>query len=140
MKTIKFLGIMCLLNVLTFSIAFSQTAKTAKAPTTFKMYVEGKALSEISLEDALKWCELTPPTIQGNDSIVYFIETCQVNFFTMKPLQNREFGIGEGGIPIMATRAISQGKTGDAIVLKEVNCIDSAGNKIAAGTISFKLK
>lgn len=140
MKLIKFLGIVCLLNVMIVSSANSQSSKPAKAPTSFKMYLEGKALNEIALEDALKWCELTPPTMLGNDSVVYFLVSCQVNFFTMKPLQNKEFGLGEGGIPIMATRAISQGKTGDAIVLKDVNCIDSAGNKITMSVISFKLK
>jgi hypothetical protein len=115
-------------------------AQKAKAPSACKMYLEGKVVEEISVEDALKWCDLTPPTIKCDDGKVYFLQTFMVNFFTMKPLQNKDFGIGEGGIPIMARNAIAKGMSGDAIVLKEVSAVDSEGNKVAFQVISLKLK
>jgi len=118
----------------------SVSAQTAKTPSSCKMFLDSKVLTEITMEDALNWCELTPPTVQCDDGVVYFLETFQVNFFTLKPLMNQEFGIGEGGMPIKAKEAISKGNSGDAIVLKEVNAIDGKGNKVLMPVISLKLK
>lgn len=138
----NFIGIVVMVFITVSSNA--QTTKTAatetKTPASCKMYLNGAVKSDITVEDALAWCDLTPPTVQCDDGKIYFLQSFLVSFFTMKPLQNKDFGIGEGGIPIMARNAVSKGMTGDALVLKEVNCIDSEGNKILMPVISFKLK
>lgn len=115
-------------------------AQSKKGPTGCQVYMDGAVVKDVTLEMALKWIELTPPTIQCDDGKVYTMETFQVNFFTMKPLQNREFGIGQGGFPLRAREAVANGKPGDAIVLKEVNCINQQGDTLVIPALSVKLK
>ncbi len=115
-------------------------AQTKKGPTGCQVYMDGSVVKEVTLEVALKWIELTPPTVQCDDGKVYTLETFQVNFFTLNPLQNREFGIGQGGFPLRAREAIANGKPGDAIVLKEVNTINQQGDTLVIPAMSVKLK
>jgi hypothetical protein len=115
-------------------------AQSKKGPTGCQVYMDGSVVKEVTLEVALKWIELTPPTVQCDDGKVYTLETFQVNFFTLNPLQNREFGIGQGGFPLRAREAIANGKPGDAIVLKEVNTINQQGDTLVIPAMSVKLK
>jgi hypothetical protein len=78
--------------------------------------------------------------VQCDDGIKYTLKSFQVNFFTMKPLMNREFGIGEGGIPIKAREAVSAGAVGDALVLKEVSATGPKGESVTFAVLSFKIK
>ena len=139
MKMMKSLIISCLIIATSGSTAVAQN-DTSETPTACKMFLHGKVVDEISLADAISWCELTPPTVQCNDGKVYPLHSFQVSFFTLKPLMNRDFGLGEGGIPIMAMRAIREGKSGDAIVLKEVTYLDTNGNVASLPIMSFKIK
>jgi len=123
-----------------FTSAEMTFAQTKKGPTGCQVFMDGAVVKDVNLEVALKWIELTPPTIQCDDGKVYTMEAFQVNFFTMKPLQNREFGIGQGGFPLRAREAIANGKPGDAIVLKDVNCINQQGDTLVIPALSVKLK
>jgi len=104
------------------------------------MYLDGAVVEDITVESALNWCDLVPPTVLCTDGKVYMLESFQISVFTLKPLQNRDFGIGERGVPIMARNAIAKGLPGDAIVLKEVKYKDENGNLNELPVISFKLK
>ena len=115
-------------------------AQDSKGPGSCKMYLDGAVVDEISVEDALKWCDLVPPTVQCEDGKVYQLEKFEISFFTIKPLMNKDFGIGERGVPIMARNAISKGMPGDAIVLKEVTYIGEDGETHPLPVISFKLQ
>ncbi len=126
--------------VISMFFSFETAAQKDGAPASCKMYMDGKVIPEVSLEDAVRWCELVPPTVQCDDGKIYSLETFQVNFFTLKPLQNREFGTGEGGFPILAREAIAKGMPGDAIVLKEVTYTGSDGKKGSLPVISLKIK
>lgn len=116
------------------------TAQTVKVPSSCQMYMEDKLVAEVSVEDAVKWCELTPPTVQCNDGKIYKLETFSISFLTLKPFMNQDFGIGAGGFPIRARNAVKNGKPGDTIILKDVTYIDAAGVKSSLPVISLKFK
>jgi hypothetical protein len=136
MKIKKFL-ILTVLNIsclVTFSMA-----QENKVSAGCKMFMDNKIISEITVENAVQWAELTPPTVMCENRL-YRLETFQINYLTLKPFLNKDFGIGEGGIPIMARETIKTGKAGDTIILKEVVATDTSGTKINLPIISFKLQ
>jgi hypothetical protein len=128
-----------IISVLLFC-SLNISAQSSSKLSSCQVYLEGQAVSDVSLEVALKWIEETPPLVQCNDGKTYALETFQVSFFTLKPLQNREFGIGQGGFPLRAREAIAGGHPGDAIVLKEAISISQKGDTIQMPVISIKLK
>lgn len=122
-----------------FSISTVTLSQTPKSPVTCKMFLEDKVVSEITLENAIKWCDLEPPTVQCDDK-VYKLETFKISFLTLKPFQSQDFGIGEGGFPVRARMAIKDAKSGDTIILKEATYTDASGTKNTLPVISFKIK
>ena len=135
---------MNLIKVLALALLTSASgvtlAQQAKAPASCKIYLNEKVVPEVTIADAMAWCELTPPVVQCDDGKLYQLETFKINYLTLKPFQNKDFGIGEGGFPIMAREAVKNGQAGDTIILKEVTYTDAAGNKNTLPIISIKLK
>ncbi|MFM2190112.1 MAG: hypothetical protein ACU4F9_00135 [Arcticibacter sp.] len=127
-----------LITLFFFGIISSQVISSP--PAGCKPVLDGKVVEDLTLEALTKWCELTPLIVQCDDGKRYTLQTFQVNFFTLKPLVNREFGVGEGGIPLKAREAVAKGMAGDALILKEVKAADDKGNVISFPTMSFKLK
>jgi len=121
-------------------LACSHLSSQALAPTGCKPVLDGAPVDNITLEQLTRWCDGTPLVIQCDDGLRYTLISFQVNFFTMKPLMNREFGIGEGGIPIKAREAVSAGNVGDALVLKEVSAMGPKGEAVSFQVLSFKIK
>lgn len=115
-------------------------AQQTKAPASCKVYLNDKVVPEVTIADAMAWCELTPPVVQCDDGKIYQLETFKINYLTLKPFMNKDFGIGEGGFPIMAREAVKNGQTGDTIILKDVTYTDASGNKNTLPIISIKLK
>jgi len=115
--------------------SFIGWSQNAKVPGVCKMYLNEKVVAEIKIEDAVKWIELTPPTVQCDDGKIYKLETFQITYLSLKPFQSQDFGIGEGGFPIMAARAIQSGKPGDTIILKQATYTDASGIKNTLPTI-----
>ncbi|MDQ3050429.1 MAG: hypothetical protein M3Q95_06050 [Bacteroidota bacterium] len=118
----------------------TMSALSAKAQNSCKMYLEEKTITDITVEDAVKWCELTPPTVQCDDGKIYKLETFSITYLQLNPFMSQDFGIGEGGFPIMARRAVSKGKPGDTIILKDATYTDANGIKNTLPVISLKLK
>lgn len=116
------------------------SAQEAKAPASCKVYMNEKVINDVTIADALAWTELSPLTVQCDDGKIYKLETFQINYLTLKPFMNKDFGIGEGGFPILAREAIKNGNVGDTVILKEVTYIDEKGNKNTLPIISIKLK
>lgn len=126
--------------LITLGFISATHAQESKGPGACKMYLDGAVVENIDVETALKWCDLVPPTVQCEDGKVYMLESFQISFFTLKPLMNKDFGLGERGVPIMARNAIAKGQPGDAIVLKEVKYTGEDGALHDLPVISLKLK
>jgi len=132
-----------LLSVLVLITFFSSSilqAQDNKSVTSCKMYLNGNAVEEMSKETILEWCKLVPPTVICDDERVYRLERFRINFLSLSPFMNSDFGIGEKGIPIKAVRAVENGQAGDALILKEVVYINEEGIESSLPTISFKLQ
>ncbi len=127
-----------LFTVLFFGLGLSNII--SGPPATCKPVLDGQVVEVLTLEVLTKWCESTPLIVQCDDGKRYALQTFQVSFFTLKPLVNREFGVGEGGIPLRAREAVAKGITGDALILKDVKAADDKGNTISIPTLSFKIK
>ncbi len=135
----NFLKVILLTSVIAIS-ALSAKAQDDKAPASCKMYMEEKTVTDITVEDAVKWCELTPPTVICDDGKIYKLETFSITYLQLNPFMSQDFGIGEGGFPIMARRAVAKGKAGDTIILKDATYTDATGTKNTLPVISLKLK
>ncbi len=137
MKSILKLSI---LSILMLTYCISAKAQTVKTPGSCKMYLDDKVVTEISVEAAIKWAEMEPPTVLCDDGKIYKLESFQISFLTLKPFMNQDFGVGLNGFPILARKAIANGKTGDTIILKKVTYTDEAGNKNELPIISLKIQ
>ena len=131
-------------KLLLFLVSISLTtittyAQTVKAPASCKIYLEGKKILDATKEDVLKWGELTPPQVQCDDGKVYNLESFRVSYLSLKPFMKHDFGIGEGGIPIMAREKIKKGQSGDTLVLEDVTYTDDSGTKQTLPVISVKI-
>jgi hypothetical protein len=118
----------------------SLNAQKVKAPASCKMYLEDKIVTDVTVEDAIRWCELTPPAVRCDDGKIYKLETFKISFLTLKPFTNQDFGTGQGGFPIRARDAVKNGKPGDTIILKDPTYSDSTGVKDTLPVISIKFK
>ena len=121
-------------------ITLNSIAQTIKVPSSCKVYLDDKIVAEVTIKDAIQWCELTPPMVKCDDGKIYLLENFQINFLTLNPFMNKDFGVGEGGFPILARNAIKNAKPGDTIILKNVTYTDGEGAKHELPTMSIKLK
>jgi len=131
--------IQILLVVLTIVSFISYSFVLPSSVSGCKIVLDGEVISEVSVEKLLQWCESTPPVIQCENGKLYKLKYFNVSFFTLKPLMNRDFGVGEGGIPIRAVQAVEKGMTGDALVLKNIQAIATDGTEIKIEVLSIKI-
>lgn len=136
MKIFKLLIAVIVICSINITGVYSQKVKTAGS---CKMFLDEKIVTEVSLADAVKWCKLAPPTVQCDDGKIYKLETFNVGYLSLKPFESKDFGIGEGGFPIMALKTIENGKVGDTIILKDVTYTNPAGEKATLPIISIKI-
>jgi hypothetical protein len=114
--------------------AFSQS----KSPASCKIFLNEQELKEPTVAQVQEWCEQEPPMVICDDGTIYRLENFQINFMTLKPFQNQDFGIGQKGFPILARRAVKNAKPGDTIILKEATYLDKEGKLQPLPIISVK--
>jgi hypothetical protein len=90
---------------------------------------DSSSSSKIVLTAAQEWVDLLPLQVVCNDGQKYTLSQFQVTMITMKPLQTKDYGLANGGFPILARKALDQMKQGDTIFLKEVSGKDAKGNE-----------
>lgn len=125
-------------------------AQSPKAAKTSKLKVlslkmchvpsDSSASSKITLADAQFWADSLPLTVICNDGKPYTLSQFIFTTIIMNPLQTKEYGLANNGIPILAKKAINQMKTGDTIFLKEVVGKDASGAEIKLPNIVFVIK
>jgi hypothetical protein len=121
-----------------------KTAKTAKpkGPILKICHVpsDSSSSSKITLAEAQFWADSLPLTVICNDGKPYTLSQFIFTTILMNPLQTKEYGLANNGIPILAKKAINQLKTGDTIFLKEVVGKDASGAEIKLPNIVFVIK
>ncbi|MBK7965982.1 MAG: hypothetical protein IPK10_12350 [Bacteroidetes bacterium] len=96
--------------------------------------------SKITLADAQFWADSLPLTVICNDGKPYSLSQFIFTTIIMNPLQTKEYGLANNGIPILAKKAINQLKPGDTIFLKEVVGKDMDGVELKLPNIVFVIK
>src|SRR5688572_5952499 len=114
--------------------------QTVTVPTSCKMYLDNKMIADVTVENAISWSELTPPTVQCDDGKIYKLESFKISYLTLKPFLSQDFGVGEGGFPYKARAAIKNGKPTDTIIMKDVTYTNAEGIKDTLPIISIKFK
>ncbi|MFN0190328.1 MAG: hypothetical protein ACKVQV_16640 [Bacteroidia bacterium] len=135
--------LLALLPILTFG----QTAKPAynskpKVPSLKTCHVpsDSSASAKITLADAQFWADSLPLTVICNDGRPYTLSQFIFTTILMNPLQTKEYGLANNGIPILAKKAINQMKAGDTIFLKEVTGKDLDGVEMKLPNIVFVIR
>ncbi len=128
-------------------LTFGQTAKPAKSPAgkspSLKIcHVLSDSLTsaKLTLADAQFWADSLPLTVICNDGRPYTLSQFIFTTILMNPLQTKEYGLANNGIPILAKKAINQMKPGDTIFLKEVSGKDQDGVDVKLPNIVFVIK
>lgn len=85
--------------------------------------------SKVVLNIVQEWVDFLPLQVVCNDGQKYSLSQFQVSIITMKPLLTKDYGVANGGFPILARKAIDQMKQGDTIFLKDVLGKDAKGNE-----------
>ena len=141
---IKFaLVVLVLIPVLTFGQSEKPTkSSTSKLPSLKMCHVpsDSVASAKITLADAQFWADSLPLTVICNDNRPYTLSQFIFTTILMNPLQTKEYGLANNGIPILAKKAINQMKAGDTIFLKEVSGKDQNGVDLKLPNIVFVIK
>jgi hypothetical protein len=133
--------------VLVPALTFGQSEKPAKSSTSklpsLKMChvpSDSAASAKITLADAQFWADSLPLTVICNDNRPYTLSQFIFTTISLNPLQTKEYGLANNGIPILAKKAINQMKAGDTIFLKEVTGKDADGDEVKLPNIVFVIK
>jgi len=137
----------CLLLATVTVVAASAQAKKAPAkkpvkvkPATKCMLLIGDvAKSKVTVAEALAWCDTLPLMVKGDNGVKYKLKNFGITVIQKEPFQSKGFGIGEGGMPILAYRAIEQLKEGDSVFLKDVMYVDAQNQDQKLPNIVFAI-
>lgn len=95
---------------------------------------------KVLLSDVQMWADSVPLNVICDDGKTYKIHQYGFSIIYKNPMQIKEFGVGNDGVPILARKAINGLKKDDTILLKDVVATDSNGTELKLPTISFKIK
>ncbi len=136
MKNSKLLSLLYLSLFLIVQSAAAQNVKLKMCSPPS----DTSASAKLTLSDIQQWADSLPLAVTCNDGKKYLLSQFVFTTITMNPLQTKEYGIANNGIPILARKAIDQMKKGDTIFLKEVNGKDAEGHDIKLPNIVFVVK
>jgi hypothetical protein len=136
-----------LILLISFSaLPFIATAQTQKAPKAapsqqgpkFKFCTvptDSAYSSKSTLPVIQEWANDLPLKILCDQKNNFTLKQFQMTIITKTPMQSRDFGLANNGIPILGRKAIDQMKPGDTIFLKDVIGADKDGQEIKLPSI-----
>ena len=136
MKTNCFLAL-----ILFFGLSFNAFAQKKSITGIKKCHIssDSTASFKVTLNQAKAWADSLPLQMICDDLKNYRLYSFDFTIITMNPFQNKEFGTGNGGIPILARKAIDQLKPKDTIILKNTTYKDTKGIEQKLPIISFSI-
>lgn len=137
MKSHHYLLVICLLG--SFQHSFGQKT-TVKPIKKCHLPADSSISMKLTLEQAKTWADSLPLQIICDDLKGYHLYSFNFTMITMNPFQTKEFGTGNGGIPILARKAINTMQPKDAIILKNATYKDDKGVEQKLPIISFSIK
>jgi hypothetical protein len=130
-----------IIAVFQLNLAFAQTNKkpVAKMPGKCHLPADSAISMKLSLEQVKAWADSLPLQVICNDLKNYKLLNFNFTLITANPFQSKDFGIGNGGIPLLARRAINNLQPKDAVILKNATYIDESGKEQQLPVISFSI-
>ena len=127
--------------LLLIGISFGAVAQKKASPGIKKCHLpsDSTILLKVTLNQAKAWADSLPLKMICDDLKTYKLFNFDFTLITMNPFQNKEFGTGNGGIPLLARKAIDQLKPKDAIILKNATYKDAKGIEQKLPIISFSI-
>jgi hypothetical protein len=146
----KYLTLMKLKNTLLLiiaillSTALQAQKKAAAKPTGPKMpskcfIATDSARVKLTVSQAQAWADSLPLQVICDGLKKYKLYNFNFTLIIADPMQMSDFGVGNGGIPILARKAIDNLKPKDAVILKNATYIDDKGVEQKLPVISFSI-
>ncbi len=97
-------------------------------------------INNVTVSELKMWCEKAPFRVGCENGKEYQLKAFEFTTFTLKPLENKTYGIGDQHImPILGIKAIDKLKKGDTVVFKKVIATDKDSKEVSIPTISIKI-
>ncbi len=139
----KYIVIICLLMVGTLSNILAQTKKTTSSqPKPIRCHLPCDSLnsSKVTFEQALAWADSLPLIVIDDKGQVYKLQNFSFSVITMNPMQTKDYGIGNGGIPLLARKAMNNLKPKDTVFLKDITAQNEKLQVLVLANIVFSIK
>lgn len=91
--------------------------------------------SKVALPIIQEWANDLPLKMVCDQKNNFTLKQFQMTIITKSPMQSRDFGLANNGIPILGRKAIDQMKPGDTIFLKDVIGTDKDNQEIKLPSI-----
>ncbi len=152
MKTIMKSFVLLALMTLTTAVLYAQEKgeaakaepKKADKPLQFKICSpppDSGNTRQVALEDAIAWFKTDPIEVMCDGKVAVELYQFNIQIITKEPLSTKDFGLGQGGMPILAVNAIKAAKPGDTVFLKNVTYKDRTTREVLkAPNIVFTIK
>lgn len=145
MKFKKLFSLLCLLGVFHIAMAQKPAGKPKKAKAVVNpirkchLPSDSAITLKMTLDQVRAWADSLPLKVICNDLKKYKLFSFDFTVITMSPFQTLEFGTGNGGIPILARKAIEKLNPKDGIILKNATYKDDKGIEQKLPMITFSI-
>lgn len=128
--------------VILHDAAYAQkpAAKKSAPKKTLKCHIAMDTVTtKLTLAQAQAWADSLPLAVICDDLKTYKLHNFNFTIMTASPMQSKEFGTGNGGIPYMARKAMNDLKPKDAVIIKDATYVDAKGVEQKLPIISFAI-
>jgi hypothetical protein len=133
-----------LIIAILFSITVQAQKKAPVKPSGPKMpskcfIATDSAKVKLTVAQAQAWADSLPLNVICDGLKKYKLHTFNFTLIIAEPMQMSDFGTGNGGVPLLARKAINNLKPKDAVILKDATYIDDKGVEQKLPIISFSI-
>lgn len=119
-------------------------ATTAKAQPAIKLKFctlpdDSSRSAKLPLKTIQEWANFLPLKVTCDNGQVFELKQFNFTVINKSPMQSRDFGIANNGIPILGRKAIDQMKAGDTVFMKDVSGTGKDGQEIKLPNIVFSV-
>jgi hypothetical protein len=95
--------------------------------------------AKMPLKTIQDWANFLPLKVTCDNGVVFELKQFNFTIINKSPMQSRDFGIANNGIPILGRKAIDQMKVGDTVFMKDVSGTGKDGQEIKLPNIVFSV-
>ena len=117
-----------------------QTKPQQPKPLRCHLPCDSANSAKITLDQALAWVDSLPLKVVDEKGKIYQLHNFVFTVITMNPMETKEYGTGNGGIPILARKAMNNLKPKDAVFLKDVTAQSEKLQELPLANIVFSIK